>query len=92
MRGVIEAAFGCAGERCMAGSTAVVVGKRGENVLPSLVEAARAIKVGPTDREPQPDMGPLITRQHRDRVLQLIESRREGRREDPRRWTRGENE
>jgi malonate-semialdehyde dehydrogenase (acetylating)/methylmalonate-semialdehyde dehydrogenase len=67
-RGVIEAAFGCAGERCMAGSTAVIVGDARKTVLPSIVDAARAIKVGPTDREAQPDMGPVITRQHRDRV------------------------
>src|SRR5436309_2083197 len=68
VRGVIEAAYGCAGERCMAASTAVVIGDAAKRILPSLVEAARAIKVGPTDREPQPHMGPLITRQHRDRV------------------------
>lgn len=74
VRGVIEAAFGCAGERCMAGSTAVVVGGAEKSVLPTLVEATKRIKVGPTDREPQPDMGAVITRQHRDRVLQLIES------------------
>ena len=74
VRGVIEAAFGCAGERCMAGSTAVVVGGAAKTVLPPLVEAARRIKVGPTDRDPQPDMGPVITREHRDRVAQLIEA------------------
>jgi malonate-semialdehyde dehydrogenase (acetylating)/methylmalonate-semialdehyde dehydrogenase len=74
VRGVIEAAFGCAGERCMAGSTAVVVGDAAKRVLPPLVEAARRIKVGPTDREAQPDMGPVITSQHRDRVAQLIET------------------
>ncbi len=74
VRGVVEGAYGCAGERCMAASTAVVIGEAAKNILPSLVEAARAIKVGPTDREPQPQMGPLITRQHRDRVAQLIET------------------
>src|SRR5215813_4801719 len=74
VRGVIEAAFGCAGERCMAGSTAVVVGGAEKTVLPTLIEATRRIKVGPTDRDAQPDMGAVITRQHRDRVLQLIES------------------
>jgi malonate-semialdehyde dehydrogenase (acetylating) / methylmalonate-semialdehyde dehydrogenase len=74
VRGVIEAAFGCAGERCMAGSTAVVVGGAEKTVLPTLVEATKRIKVGPTDRDPQPDMGAVITRQHRDRVLQLIEA------------------
>ena len=73
-RGVIEAAFGCAGERCMAGSTAVVVGGAEKTVLPTLIEATKRIKVGPTDREKQPDMGAVITRQHRDRVLQLIEA------------------
>src|SRR6266581_146219 len=74
VRGVIEAAFGCAGERCMAGSTAVVVGGAEKTVLPTLVEATKRIKVGPTDRNPQPDMGAVITRQRRDRVLQLIET------------------
>jgi malonate-semialdehyde dehydrogenase (acetylating)/methylmalonate-semialdehyde dehydrogenase len=56
-RGLIEAAFGCAGERCMAGSTAIVIGDAVKNVLPAIVEATRAVKVGPTDREYQPGMG-----------------------------------
>ena len=68
------AAFGCAGERCMAGSTALTVGSAAERLLPSLVEAARAIKVGPTDVSAQPDMGPVITGQQRDRVATLIGS------------------
>src|SRR5438552_945511 len=67
-------AFGCAGERCMAGSTAITVGKAADHILPSLVEAARAIRVGPTDMATQPDMGPLITAQHRDHVLKLVAS------------------
>src|ERR1044071_8513974 len=54
VRGVIEGAFGCAGERCMAASTALVIGDAAKKVLPALVEATRNIKVGPTDREPQP--------------------------------------
>ena len=74
VRGLVEAAYGCAGERCMAGSTAVVIGDAAKSVLPSLVEAARAIKVGRTDVDAQPNMGPVITRQHKDRVLQLIEA------------------
>jgi malonate-semialdehyde dehydrogenase (acetylating)/methylmalonate-semialdehyde dehydrogenase len=71
------AAFGCAGERCMAGSTAVTVGKAADRLLPSLIDAARAIKVGRTDQpgaSSQPDMGPVITGQHRDRVLSLVAS------------------
>jgi malonate-semialdehyde dehydrogenase (acetylating)/methylmalonate-semialdehyde dehydrogenase len=66
------AAFGCAGERCMAGSTAITVGKAADRILPRLVEAARAIKVGPTDTKVQPDMGPVITAQHRDRLTDLV--------------------
>src|SRR5712671_5089099 len=74
VRGVVEAAYGCAGERCMAGSTAVVIGDAATKVLPPLIDAARAIKVGRTDIESQPNMGPVISRQHRDRVVQLIEA------------------
>ncbi len=66
------AAFGCAGERCMAGSTAIAVGAAANRVLPDLIKAAQAIKIGPTDRPAQPDMGPLITAAHRDRVLGLL--------------------
>lgn len=73
-RGVIEAAYGCAGERCMAGSTAVVIGEASRKVLPSILDAAGALTVGPTDREDQPQMGPVITSEHRQRVLQLIEA------------------
>jgi malonate-semialdehyde dehydrogenase (acetylating)/methylmalonate-semialdehyde dehydrogenase len=69
------AAFGCAGERCMAGSTAIAVGKAADRLLPPLVEAARSIKVGRTDTPlSQPDMGPLVTASQRDRVLGLVES------------------
>jgi malonate-semialdehyde dehydrogenase (acetylating)/methylmalonate-semialdehyde dehydrogenase len=74
VRGLVEAAYGCAGERCMAGSTAVVIGGAAKKVLPPLIEAARAIKVGRTDIEAQPNMGPVISRQHRDRVAHLIET------------------
>lgn len=72
-RGLIEAAFGCAGERCMAGSTAVVIGDAATKVLPTILDVTRSLKVGPTDREAQPNMGPVITNQHRQRVQELIE-------------------
>ena len=74
VRGLVEAAYGCAGERCMAGSTAVVIGDAAKTVLPALVTAAKSIKVGRTDVEAQPNMGPVITGPHRDRVAQLIEA------------------
>jgi malonate-semialdehyde dehydrogenase (acetylating) / methylmalonate-semialdehyde dehydrogenase len=57
----------------MAGSTAITVGAAADRLLPSLVDAARKIKVGRTDQPAtQPDMGPVITAQHRDRVLSLV--------------------
>ncbi len=69
------AAFGCAGERCMAGSTAITIGAAADRVLPDLIAAARSIKVGRTDTTAaQPDMGPVITAAHRDRVLDLLAS------------------
>jgi malonate-semialdehyde dehydrogenase (acetylating)/methylmalonate-semialdehyde dehydrogenase len=72
--GVTGAAFGCAGERCMAGSTALVVGDASSRVLPTLIDATRAMKVGRTDlsADAQPEMGPVISAQHRDRVLSLL--------------------
>src|SRR5437016_1701361 len=74
VRGVIEAAYGCAGERCMAASTAVVVGHAAQRVLPSLEESARVNRTCPTHQAQQPNMGPVITRQHRDRGVELIET------------------
>lgn len=74
VEGVMNAAFGCAGERCMAGSSLVTVGNRGGHLMGDLSAAAKALKVGRTDGEVQPDMGALITAAHRDRVLGLVES------------------
>ncbi len=70
--GLLEAAFGCAGERCMAGSTAVAIGRAADTVLPELARAVSAIRVGPADRDPTAQMGAVITRQHADRVEGLI--------------------
>ena len=74
VEGVTGAAFGCAGERCMAGSTALVVGSAAKSVLPTLVSATNAMTIGRTDLEGghQPDMGPVISAPHRDRVLALL--------------------
>jgi malonate-semialdehyde dehydrogenase (acetylating)/methylmalonate-semialdehyde dehydrogenase len=69
------AAFGCAGERCMAGSTAVTVGAAADRLMPELIVAARNLKTGRTDVESaQPDMGPVISAQHRERIMQLVDS------------------
>nr|XP_054758402.1 methylmalonate-semialdehyde dehydrogenase [acylating], mitochondrial-like [Lytechinus pictus] len=66
------AAFGAAGQRCMALSTAVFVGEAKE-WLPELVERAQALKVNSGD-QPGADLGPLISPQAKSRVCELIQS------------------
>jgi malonate-semialdehyde dehydrogenase (acetylating) / methylmalonate-semialdehyde dehydrogenase len=66
-------AFGCAGERCMAGSLAVPVGSAADEVVSMLVESAKKMKVGRTDAAGSaPDMGPLITPDHLSKVQSLV--------------------
>ncbi len=69
----VSAAFGSAGERCMAVSVVVVVG----GVADPFVEAVKArlprITVGP-GTDPASEMGPLVTREHRDRVASYLEN------------------
>src|SRR5207302_1397121 len=72
-KAIQAAAFGCAGERCMAGSVAVPVGKIGEPLVDLLCSQAARMKVGPTDGGPAVDMGPVITREHRDRVALYLD-------------------
>jgi malonate-semialdehyde dehydrogenase (acetylating)/methylmalonate-semialdehyde dehydrogenase len=67
------AAFGSAGERCMAVSVAVVVGDRADLLIAKLAERARALKIGP-GTDAASEMGPLITAAHRERVIDFIES------------------
>jgi malonate-semialdehyde dehydrogenase (acetylating) / methylmalonate-semialdehyde dehydrogenase len=64
---LIGAAYGSAGERCMAISVAVVVGKAADRLVPLLAQRAAALRVGPGDA-PDADMGPLITAAHLQRV------------------------
>lgn len=66
-------AFGCAGERCMAGSVAVPVGKVADSLVNRLSEAASKMKVGPTDGGAPVDMGPVITRDHLNRVASYLD-------------------
>jgi malonate-semialdehyde dehydrogenase (acetylating)/methylmalonate-semialdehyde dehydrogenase len=67
------AAFGSAGERCMAISAAVAVGSTADALVEAVSAKARTIKVGP-GRDPQSEMGPLITRETRERIARLIGS------------------
>ncbi len=63
----VSAAYGAAGERCMAISAVLAVGSVAEPLVAAIRERLVRIKVGPGS-EPGIEMGPLITREHRDRV------------------------
>jgi malonate-semialdehyde dehydrogenase (acetylating)/methylmalonate-semialdehyde dehydrogenase len=69
---LMGSAYGSAGERCMAVSVAVAVGGIGDPLMEKLVPRVRALKVGP-GTDPEAEMGPLVTRQHLDRVRSYID-------------------
>jgi malonate-semialdehyde dehydrogenase (acetylating)/methylmalonate-semialdehyde dehydrogenase len=76
---LMGAAYGAAGERCMAISVAVPIGDQvADALIDKLVPRVRGLKIGPgTDREAE--MGPLVTAQHRDKVSRYIDvGEREG--------------
>ena len=70
---IVGAAYGSAGERCMAISTVVAVGAAGDALLPLLRQKVAALKVG-EGNQPGTDMGPVISGAHRDRIVRLISS------------------
>jgi malonate-semialdehyde dehydrogenase (acetylating) / methylmalonate-semialdehyde dehydrogenase len=69
---LIGAAYGSAGERCMAVSVAVAVGDIGDGLVETLAPRVRALKVK-NGMESEADMGPLVTAQHKARVEGYIE-------------------
>src|SRR5215216_1297135 len=73
VKALAASAYGCAGQRCMAGSVAVAVGKAGDPVVEGLVDYAKSLKVGPTDGNEGVDMGPVIRAEHRDRVASYLD-------------------
>ncbi|UQN10026.1 CoA-acylating methylmalonate-semialdehyde dehydrogenase [Deinococcus sp. QL22] len=69
----VSAAYGSAGERCMAISVLVAVGGAGDQLISAIQERIPALKIGPGDVAGN-EMGPLITREHRDKVAGYIAS------------------
>src|SRR5580693_1016335 len=69
---LMGAAYGAAGERCMAVSVAVAVGGVGDKLLDRLVPRVRALKIGP-GTDPEAEMGPLVTKQHYDKVRSYVD-------------------
>ena len=69
----VSAAYGSAGERCMAISAVVTVGDVADAFVAAVKERLPKVKVGP-GTEPDNEMGPLITREHRDKVVSYLDS------------------
>ncbi|MBK8314224.1 MAG: CoA-acylating methylmalonate-semialdehyde dehydrogenase [Acidobacteria bacterium] len=69
---IIGAAFGCSGQRCMAGSVALPVGRAAGPLIERLSEAAGRMNIGPTDTSTAVDMGPVIDSAARDRINSYI--------------------
>jgi malonate-semialdehyde dehydrogenase (acetylating) / methylmalonate-semialdehyde dehydrogenase len=69
----VSAGYGSAGERCMAISAVVAVGDAAEPLVDAIKRRLPNVKVGP-GTDPESEMGPLITREHRDKVASYIDS------------------
>jgi malonate-semialdehyde dehydrogenase (acetylating)/methylmalonate-semialdehyde dehydrogenase len=69
----VSAGYGSAGERCMAISMVVAVGDSADPLIEAIKERIPKIKVG-DGMQPDVEMGPLITREHRDRVASFVEN------------------
>ncbi len=70
---LVAAAFGSAGERCMAISAAVAVGRTGDALVEAVNAKARAVVVG-SGRDAASEMGPVVTPAARDRIVGLIDA------------------
>jgi len=71
---IMGAAYGSAGERCMAISVAVAVGDRvADDLIGRLMPRVQSLKVGPGN-DPEAEMGPLVTKEHFDKVTGYIEA------------------
>ncbi len=69
---IIGSAFGCAGQRCLAGSNVFAVGNVADSLVEGLSAASARLKLGP-GLDPATKMGPVITAQARDRVLSYVD-------------------
>jgi malonate-semialdehyde dehydrogenase (acetylating)/methylmalonate-semialdehyde dehydrogenase len=67
----VSAAYGSAGERCMAVSVLVAVGDVGDRLVPAIERRLDALVIGP-GTDGASEMGPLITREHRDKVASYV--------------------
>jgi len=72
VNGLMGAAYGSAGERCMAQSVAVVVGDIGDSLVGKLSKKVEALKIGP-GMDKTSEMGPLVTKEHLEKVKGYVD-------------------
>ena len=75
LRAILGSAYGCAGQRCMAGSVLMGVGKgTADEWRERIVDAIGKFRIGDTSNDPQADMGPVIDSQACERVKRYIDA------------------
>tara|TARA_B100000700_G_scaffold331404_1_gene463857 strand:+ start:2077 stop:3570 length:1494 start_codon:yes stop_codon:yes gene_type:complete len=72
VNGLMGAAYGSAGERCMAQSVAVAVGNIGDKLVENLSKRVESLKIGP-GMDKKSEMGPLITKEHLEKVKNYVD-------------------
>ena len=72
VNGLMGAAYGSAGERCMAQSVAVAVGNIGDKLVENLSKKVEALKIGP-GMDKNSEMGPLVTKDHLEKVKNYVD-------------------
>ena len=72
VNGLMGAAYGSAGERCMSQSVAVAVGNVGDKLVDELSKKVEALKIGP-GMDKNSEMGPLVTKEHLERVRGYVD-------------------
>ncbi|MDQ3954173.1 MAG: CoA-acylating methylmalonate-semialdehyde dehydrogenase [Actinomycetota bacterium] len=70
---VVGSSYGSAGERCMAISAVVAVGSAGDELVTRVADRIKSLRVGP-GLDDDVDMGPLVTAEHRDRVVRFVDA------------------
>ncbi len=72
-RAIMGSAFGCGGQRCMAGSILIGLEKHGEELKERVVNTMSSLKIGNTYSDEKAEMGPVIDQAAKDRVLSYID-------------------
>ena len=73
MNSIMSSAFGCAGQRCMAGSLLVVVGKNIDSLKQTLIDRSNDLVVGDPLKNEKTEMGPVIDGNSKERIFNIID-------------------